>query len=53
MKTDRPPRSARFYRMLLRLLPEDFRGTFGEEMESVFHEQVRDAEKTGRRSRGS
>jgi putative ABC transport system permease protein len=41
-------RSTRFYRMLLRLLPGDFRGTFGEEMEQVFQDQVRDAERRGR-----
>jgi predicted permease len=44
VKDDRASLSTRFYRLLLRLLPDDFRGTFGEEMESVFHEQVRDAE---------
>jgi hypothetical protein len=30
-------RATRFYRALLRLLPFDFRGDFGPEMETVFH----------------
>jgi putative ABC transport system permease protein len=36
-------RAARFYRVLLRLLPFDFRSDFGPEMESVFHEQREEA----------
>jgi predicted permease len=40
-------RGARFYRVLLRLLPGDFRGAFGEEMEIVFRDQHRDAERQG------
>ncbi len=33
------PRSKRFYRTLLKVLPFDFRSDFGPEMEAVFHEQ--------------
>ena len=47
MSGDRESRSARLYRLLLRLLPDDFRGAFGEDMESVFRDQVRDAERDG------
>jgi putative ABC transport system permease protein len=35
------------FRMLLRLLPADFRGDFGPEMEQVFAEQRADAERHG------
>ncbi|HET8923967.1 MAG TPA: ABC transporter permease [Candidatus Acidoferrum sp.] len=40
-------RSARLYRALLKLLPFDFRSDFGPEMETVFHEQHKEA---GRRN---
>ena len=40
-------RATRYYRALLKLLPFDFRSDFGPEMETVFHEQHREA---GRRS---
>src|SRR6266853_315274 len=40
-------RATRIYRTLLRLLPFDFRSDFGPEMETVFHEQHREA---GRRN---
>ena len=40
-------RATRFYRALLRLLPFDFRGDFGPEMETVFHEQRKEAERRG------
>jgi putative ABC transport system permease protein len=39
--------STRRFRMLLRLLPADFRGDFGPEMEQVFAEQRADAERHG------
>src|SRR6266851_5470351 len=39
--------SGRRFRMLLRLLPADFRGDFGPEMEQVFAEQHADAERHG------
>jgi predicted permease len=41
------PRATRFYRALLRLLPSDFRGDFGPEMETVFHEQHKEAGRRG------
>ncbi len=40
-------RTNRFYRMLLRLLPAEFRGDFGPEMEQVFAEQRAEAARTG------
>jgi putative ABC transport system permease protein len=40
-------RATRFYRALLRLLPFDFRGDFGPEMETVFHEQRKEAVRRG------
>ena len=40
-------RSTRRYRLLLRLLPADFRGDFGPEMEQVFAEQHADAARRG------
>jgi hypothetical protein len=40
-------RALRFYRALLRVLPFDFRGDFGPEMETVFHEQHQEAERRG------
>ena len=36
-------RATRFYRVLLRLLPFDFRSDFGPEMETVFQEQHKEA----------
>ncbi len=45
--TKQTSRAMRFYRSLLRLLPFDFRGDFGPEMEEVFREQRADAEKRG------
>src|SRR5262249_48783727 len=47
----RVPAGVRFYRMLVRLLPEDFRRAFGQEMEDVFREQQRDVERGGGRGR--
>jgi putative ABC transport system permease protein len=38
-------RATRFYRALLRLLPFDFRSDFGPEMETVFTEQHKEAER--------
>ena len=40
-------RTTRYYRALLRLLPFDFRSDYGPEMESVFHEQRKEAERHG------
>jgi putative ABC transport system permease protein len=40
-------RATRYYRALLRLLPFDFRSDYGPEMESVFHEQRKEAERRG------
>ena len=40
-------RALRFYRALLRVLPFDFRGDFGAEMETVFHEQHQEAGRRG------
>ena len=40
-------RATRFYRALLRLLPFDFRGDFGPEMETVFHKQHKEAGRRG------
>ena len=37
----------RFYRLLLRLLPAEFRGDYGPEMEQVFAEQRAEAERRG------
>ena len=39
----------RLFRWLLRLLPGEFRGDFGEEMEHVFRRQRQEAEREGRR----
>src|ERR1700720_2372802 len=39
--------STRRFRMLLRLLPAEFRGDYGPEMEQVFAEQREDAERHG------
>ncbi|MCA1559013.1 MAG: hypothetical protein LC753_18535 [Acidobacteria bacterium] len=36
------------YRSLLKLLPKDFRGDFGEEMEAVFDAEREDARRAGR-----
>jgi putative ABC transport system permease protein len=38
-------RAARLYRALLKLLPFDFRSDFGPEMETVFHEQHKEADR--------
>jgi len=38
-------RATRTYRALLRLLPFDFRSDYGPEMETVFHEQHKEAER--------
>ncbi len=40
-------RALRFYRALLRVLPFDFRGDFGPEMETVFQEQHQEAGRRG------
>jgi putative ABC transport system permease protein len=49
MAETKTPRSDRFFRLLLRLFPFDFRGDFGSEMEDVFREQRRDAARQGGR----
>jgi len=40
-------RATRLYRALLKLLPFDFRSDFGPEMETVFHEQRKEAGRRG------
>jgi putative ABC transport system permease protein len=45
--SDTTPRTTRLYRMLLRLLPAEFRGDFGPEMEHVFAEQRAEAARHG------
>ena len=47
MESKNASRATRFYRLLLRLLPFDFRGDFGPEMESVFSEQRAEAARRG------
>jgi len=49
MKSKRDSKALRWYRLLLRLLPGDFRGDFGGEMEEVFREQHTEAERDGNR----
>lgn len=41
------PLSTRFFKLLLRLLPADFRWDYAREMESVFHEQQEEAKRQG------
>ena len=48
MNERRPDRTERWYRRLLRLLPGDFRGDFGEEMTAVFRDEHADASRRGR-----
>src|SRR5215475_10420800 len=45
--TESQLRGLKRYRMLLRLLPADFRGDFGPEMEQVFADQRAEAERHG------
>lgn len=47
MESKKPSMATRFYRLLLRLLPFDFRGDFGPEMEEVFQQQQSEAERRG------
>ena len=47
MSDTTPGPSTRRFRMLLRLLPAEFRGDYGPEMEQVFAEQREDAERHG------
>ena len=47
MKGETVPRTTRFYRALLRLLPFDFRSDYGPEMETVFQEQHQEAGRRG------
>jgi len=47
--SDPASRSTNRFRMLLRLLPAEFRGDFGPEMEQVFQEQRADAARRGDR----
>ena len=49
MGTAKPSRAERAYRLLLRLLPGDFRAEFGHEMEGVFLDQQREVASVGRR----
>ena len=43
----KPESTTRRFRMLLRLLPAEFRGDYGPEMEQVFAEQQAEAERHG------
>ncbi len=43
MRPAKPSRTERAYRLLLRLLPGDFRAEFGHEMEGVFLDEQREA----------
>jgi predicted permease len=47
MESKNLSKATRFYRLLLRLLPFDFRGDFGPEMEEVFQQQQSEAEHRG------
>jgi putative ABC transport system permease protein len=47
MSNNAPGSSTRRYRMLLRLLPAEFRGDFGTEMEQIFTEQRADVARRG------
>src|ERR1700736_4300446 len=47
MDSGKLPRSQRFLRSLLRVLPFDFRANYGHEMEGVFHEQEREIKERG------
>jgi putative ABC transport system permease protein len=47
MSDSKPSHTTRRFRMLLRLLPAEFRGDYGPEMEQVFKEQRADAERHG------
>ena len=47
MNDTNPGQTTRRYRMLLRLLPAEFRGDYGPEMEQVFAEQRADAARSG------
>ena len=47
MEVKKESRATKFYRLLLRFLPFDFRGDFGPEMEEVFREQHTEAERRG------
>src|ERR1700724_3600663 len=47
MSDNTPGPSARRFRMLLRLLPAEYRGDYGPEMEQVFAEQRENAERHG------
>lgn len=47
MPSDKHSLADRLYRSLLRLLPADFRGEFGGEMEAAFHEQSEETRRHG------
>jgi putative ABC transport system permease protein len=49
MNSQSDSRALKLYRLLLRLLPGEFRGDFGREMEEVFREQHSAAERGGSR----
>jgi putative ABC transport system permease protein len=53
MPTEQPSRAQRAYRMLLRLLPGDFRAEFGHEMEGVFLDERREAARANQRGASS
>src|SRR5262245_55049550 len=48
MRNPRPPVHVRFFRLLLRALPAEFRGDFGDDMQADFADQYRDARSAGR-----
>jgi putative ABC transport system permease protein len=43
LEVQNPSKGVKLFRLLLRLLPFDFRSDYGPEMESVFHEQHKEA----------
>jgi putative ABC transport system permease protein len=47
MKERKASRSRKMFRVLMRVLPFDFRANHGGEMEGVFHEQEREVKETG------
>ncbi|MDE3135261.1 MAG: ABC transporter permease [Acidobacteriota bacterium] len=49
MPQSQPSRSQKFFRILLRLFPFDFRGNYGGEMAGLFDEQHREVEQQGGR----
>ena len=52
MASTRPPVHVRLFRILLRLFPAEFRGDFGEDMQTDFADEYRDARGAGRTAAG-